>query len=251
MKVKNVLFGAVLLAASSIANAGLIMIDSFETDQGPVFATAGMTVTSSVTGAGILGGERDVVLHNFSPEIRAGQTELLVSFGELTFSAGSRVNAEFEIQWDGLDNSGDINTSGLGGVDFTSIEVMSFVTSVLFTDADGLFDVTFWTNKGVNGDDSYEADTILLSIPEVVEPRDAFFLASETALQGVNFADVGAIRVRGNVADEGVRVKSYDLTIDQVAAVEVSEPAMSSMFGFGLMAMAFLAIRRKTHIEKI
>lgn len=248
MKFRNALLAAVLLASSQIVNAAVIVIDDFSTNQGPIVAGAGQTTSNSVNGSGILGGERDLVLRNLSPLIPAGESELKVSFGELNFSAGSRVDAEFEIQWDGLDNgSTDINTAGLGGVDFTGIDFLSFVTSMIFSDANGYFDVSFWSNKGQS---VYEEDTIELTIPEVTESRDAFFLASETALQGVNFADVGAIRVRGNILgsespeQELTRAMSYDLTLDQVSAQEVSAPATASMFGLGLAMLAAGAFRR-------
>lgn len=241
MKVRNILLAVVMLFTVQAVNASVIVIDDFSTGQGPLTVGPGGFAADSVqSSAGdILGGERDIILRNLSPDILSGESELKVSFGELNFSAGSRVNAEFEIQWDGIDGSTAINTSGLGGVDFSGFDMLSFVTSMVFSDADGFFEVTFWSNQ----QDNYVEDTIALSIPEVPEARDAFFLATEDALANVNFADIGAIRVRGNTLnpETEVRAVSYDLTIDQVTAQEVSAPATASMFG---LALAMLAFRR-------
>lgn len=246
MRIKNLLAGFVVFASlcSVSVQAAPIIIDDFNTDQGRMSAAPGWMSVSTVRGAGILGGERDLILRNLSPDILSGESTLSVSNGELNFSAGSRVISQFEIQWDGKDGSNRIDRDGLGGVDFSQFDVISFITSIVFSDADAFFDISFWSNKG---NSRYRRDTITLEIPEVESERDAYFLSSAAGLSGVNFGDIGAIRVIGNVTSPVTRerVKSYDLTISEVKVHSVSAPLIASMFMFSIFGLFLLTRRRK------
>lgn len=243
MKIRNLLLGTVMaFGFTSVANAGLITIDDFSTDQGPISATVGNTIFDAVEGLGILGGERDLMLTNFASNSASSAATVQVDGGMFHLSSAPGVEAQFEFQWDGVDGSENINTYGLGGVDFTEVgSFISFVTNVAYSDFGSWFDVTFWSNGG----DTVE--TVALPTPGIDWPgRDAFFTSREFSL--TNFADIGAIRVRGNIVApggefEGSRVPSYDLQLNSVTAVP--EPTPIALLAAGLLGVAWAGRRNR------
>lgn len=238
MKFRNTL--AVLfigLCSMMTAQASVIaVIDDFTTSQGPLTATLSNTpVSDSVLGSGIIGGERDLSIEIFADDFNQGAT-VNVAFDNFFFSTGSGVEAQFTLQWDGADNSMDINPFGLGGINFADGADFSFVTYVVESDLNAWFDVTFWS--GTEG----TSETVVLPIPGVDAPgRDTFFTTS--LFTQTDFTNVGAIQVRGNVLspETQLRQRSYDLQLGQITAV--SEPAPILLSGLGLASL--LLLRRR------
>lgn len=92
-----------------------ILIDDFSTDQARLSVMSASTqgADNTIDGAGIIGGERDQQIFNFS-----GNTSGEVMGGSLVFSS---TNGEGFYIWDGNDDDGaNINRTGLGGVDLTN-----------------------------------------------------------------------------------------------------------------------------------
>jgi hypothetical protein len=238
MKFRNIIAGSVLLLVSAFsANASVIKtIDDFSTSQGPISATLTTPGFSSVSGTGIIGGERDLLLEVFADNFSQGATTN-VAGNNFFFSSGSGVESQFTIQWDGVDGSSAINPFGLGGVDFGTSS-FSFITSVIESDLNAWFDVTFWS--GAQG----TSETVELPIPGVSAPgRDTFFLTDLFTF--TDFTNVGAIQVRGNILSpiDQLRQRSYDLQLSGVTAVEVGAPATLGVLSAGLLGL--LVMRRK------
>lgn len=105
--------------------AHAVVIDTFETDHPAISRTApadtGTRVDTWVSGAGILGGERELTL-TLNPTIADG-TSLSADVSSGTYNlnkdstAGSFSYAY--IVWDGADATGTVDPTGLGGVDLT------------------------------------------------------------------------------------------------------------------------------------
>lgn len=229
MKIRHTLMAAVLAVASFASTASVIeVIDDFSTAQGPLTVFEGDSDFSSVTGSGILGGERDLMITNFVDEFNQGAS-VNVTADNFFFNSGSGNESQFTIQWDGADNSMAVNPFGLGGVDLGA-GAITFVTSIVEADLDAFFDVTFWS--GANG----TAETVELPIPGVDAPgRDAFFASS--LFTNTDFTNIGAIQVRGNIIspDTGDRVRAYDLQLGEVTAVSAPSVIAFSAFALGIM----------------
>ena len=255
MKFKHIMLGSILaLSMTSIANANIIVIDDFSVNQGPItIGGTNATTTNnpefnSVLG-NMLGGERDLQLFNINDPDDNGATIKVFNDGFI-MSTGLGTEAQFTIQWDGIDGTYDANgdyvsggemidIDGLAdingnGIHFSDGELISFVTYVMAADLDAFFDVTFWSIGG-----NSLGETQVLPIPGVLSPgRDAFFLS--TLFTDTDFSNIGAIQVRGNVSPTpgGNVIANYDLKLGSVTAV--SEPGtlavlLSGMFGL-LMA---------------
>tara|TARA_B000000565_G_scaffold255758_1_gene237495 strand:+ start:29588 stop:30298 length:711 start_codon:yes stop_codon:yes gene_type:complete len=235
MKMKSLLLGAVLaMGITTSANAGMITIDDFSDDQGPMVVMQGQTLFSSVLGS-MIGGERDLEITSVVDEFNQGAS-VNVAADNFFFSSGAGNESMFTIQWDGVDGSNAINPFGLGGLDLTAIgNPIKFITTIIESDLNAWFDVTFWS--GPNG----TAETVELPIPGVNRPgRDAFFLSRE--FSNTDFTNIGAIQVRGNIAspDTGLMQRSYDLQLGGVTAVP--EPGSLAL---ALLAVLGIAVRRR------
>ena len=246
---------ALLLAVALLSsNVYATTIDLFDHDQGPLVATVGETIFNSVSGTGILGGYRDVVVSNYSGLNAGSSATLQVDYSNLTFSADSTVEASFWIQWDGNDNSASVNTTGLmdsfgNGKDLTG---SSFETETLFADENYLFDIEVWWDQGT------KSEKVTLLGPGTEDYNNPLLAhLSCSVFDFADLTDVTALVVGGNVsapADylnliggsddivEGTVVPAFDVTIGSIQTVQVPEPATAAMF---LLGIAGLAASRK------
>jgi len=107
------LVGLGLLAGTG--RAGAILIDDFSTDQMVIWLGGLGSASSQVSGAGILGGERDMevtVVSNVGVIMAASLDTL--NYAHAFTSEGTGL-----IVWDGPDGAATLDPTGLGGVDFT------------------------------------------------------------------------------------------------------------------------------------
>ena len=256
MKIAKVLLASVMLLTLSVANAGIITIDTFDTDQQTISAKVGETVFSSVNGAGILGGYRDLVVTNYGALNPDYTASIGVAHGNMSFSAGSTVEASFWMQWDGDDNSASVDTDGLMGTDERGINLIddgltSFMTETVFADANYLFDVEVWWDRGRQS----ERVTILgPGHSDYMNPHNAFL--NFDVFEFADLTDVTALVVGGNVAapaeyfdyiggdplEIGHRVRSFDVTVGSITAVP--EPHSVGLMGLLLVGMAVRSQRK-------
>ncbi|MCB9436685.1 MAG: DUF11 domain-containing protein [Anaerolineales bacterium] len=180
----------------NIAEAATITIDGFDTDQATLDLVhpggTGSTTGSTVTGGGMLGGERDVRLTLNSGIVPGNGVHTTTAGGFFSYGQDPTANGSVQIQWDGVD--GDFNTlnaTGLGGVDLTGGGTSdAFIMGVLFDDLAIDVAIEVYTDAG-------NASTRTLSLP------GSIFVATEVAIPfssftptlggGANFGNVGAI----------------------------------------------------------
>lgn len=260
MKFIKVCAVAALALAASVASAGPeLVVDDFNIDQGPITVSgsvAGGAVSSgwqAVSGAGILGGSREMQVvktaGNSSQAISAN-----VSDSVLNYSVDSLAKGTGYLRWDGAAD----NAAGFGlGANLSPYNDIHFL--VQFSDAGYVFEVGFYTDANTYSVFRSIADSVGdVSTGAIwASPNDFAFPLSVfntpfgdplvdsrymTCGTGgcVDFANVGAIQM---VIDPFAQRTALDLTLDKVSVV--SEPT-SAMLGFvGLGALLGLR-RRKT-----
>lgn len=200
-----------LLVAPFPASAQII-IDSFATNQAPLtltFPPAGTTASSSASGAGILGGERDLSI-NLTAGVIAGNTmSATVSSGFYSYSQDATISGTGTIQWDGTDGSATVNPTGLGGVDLTQGGTQdAILIGTFFDDLPVNVTVEVFTDAG-------NASTATLALPGLIFSATNFAIPyssfTTTLGAGANFTNVGAI-----VLTLGSNVTAPDVVLDFV-----------------------------------
>ncbi len=184
----------VLAAARHPAAAQSISIDTFNTNQASLSLTyppSGTSTSSSVSGAGILGGERDVQV-NLTGGVIAGNTmSAVVSSGFFSYSQDATIAGNALVQWDGTDGSTGLNATGLGGVDLTVGGTQDgLLLNTFFDDLPVNVNITVYTDAGNASKMSFVMPGLLFSSTNFVIPYNSFvtFLGA-----GADFANVGAV----------------------------------------------------------
>jgi len=222
---RTLIYAASLLIASATP-AFAFVIDDFDTGDG-TFTDAladGITVTGSMDGSGILGGQRDIIVNNFSQRSGTGDATLSVANGFLNASSAAGVEADFTIQWDGTADGGspDFDVDGLGSIDFLAAS-NGFNIDLDFSDINSRFDITSCSNAGAI---CLSASFDFLGFPD---GGTRFIGWDDPAFDpSVDFSDISAFQTEifGDVA--------FDLIIDEVVTNEVPAPGAPMLLGLGL-----------------
>jgi len=131
------IFAIAAFAQTATENEVKTRIDTFETDTPTIIiliptggaSGAGLTSSQYVSGAGILGNERDLTLI-----VESGDQNLVLTTGvsDRVYTAATPNGARGVsiLTLDGVDGSPNINYNGLGGADFTTGDAFAFITQI-------------------------------------------------------------------------------------------------------------------------
>lgn len=221
---KLALAAALLLGVTGIASATLI--DDFSTDQARLVleaATAG-TLSSSVSGPGILGDWRDLTIT--TPGLDGGPTDqdvrAGVSFGSLNIANDPGVSSIVTVAWDGAGVGAGAAGLGAAGDLSTSIAILANVISAdLNVTID--FDLTDVNNVVSNASKTVSAGLVTFA------KSDFTGLADWSQLRSI------VMTVNGPAA--------YDVQIELVEGSDVPEPATLFLSGGVLLALGLFRKR--------
>ena len=185
---------SVLVTAPARVAAQSITIDDFSTNQPALtlaYPPAGTSASSSASGGGILGGERDVQI-NLTGGTIPGTISAGVSGGLFTYSQDATITGNGLVQWDGADGSPALNVTGLGGIDLTVGGTQDgLLLNVFFDDVVTPVVITVYTDAG-------NASALTVTLPGSIFATSTNFVLpyssfTTTLGAGANFANVGAI----------------------------------------------------------
>lgn len=270
---------AVALAALSFGvisaptQAATIWIDTFETAQltggGDLFTDkvaaagdTGVTITSgvgsSVSGAGILGGNRDLyvsMLHDPSPST-TDRTEAGVDAGTFRFNNTTGVKGRGQIQWDGAEATAAIDHTGLGGIDLTDGGLNTdFALDIVFADAGFNFSITVytsatqWTTVALVANEHLSPITTLIPFSAFTNPGLCGFsnlaigVKLITCAAGNNVASMTSVGAIVADIDRFGETAAFDFELDGAKAVP--EPGVLGLLGIGMLGLAAVVARRR------
>src|SRR6266545_2874536 len=205
-------FLVALLAVPVAGAAQSITIDSFTTNQASLsltFPPAGTSASSSVSGAGILGGERDLEINLTAGVIAGNGMSAVVGSGFFSYSQDATISGTGRIQWDGTDGSATLNPTGLGGLDLTAGGSQdAFVLDFTFDDLPVDVVIEVFSDAGNASSLTLTTPGLIFSTTNFVVPYSAF----TTSLgAGADFSNVGAI-----VLTLGSSITAPDVVIDDI-----------------------------------
>lgn len=197
-----VLFGVVSIRLAQAVSGS---VDAFDIDQADVVVTCtapappppmpctnpGATNASVMTGAGILGGEREIQVTLLGGSNNGSDVIGSVSSGSFTLDSGATLDTSTLITWDGTDGDPNnaLNPTGLGGVDLTNGGLDdAFLAQGVFSDQPFELVITVYTTAG-------QFSTLTRSFPDIPIPNNFAFLFTDFVPTGggADFSNVGAI----------------------------------------------------------
>lgn len=258
---KNLLYlttATVVLGAGS-AQAASFTIDSFEEPTGdtPQFVFVGLIAdgadqfpfSEAPTGGspftGAVGGYRDLSLEDVGGDTDFDSAAGIVdgTAGTLAYFNGPGVFSTLKTQWDGQDNSPNLNITGLGGVDITQNGLLRAI-AIKFRSADQQLMATL---------DVYDLDGNLsqatFTFPQNIANRELFFafdaqafadLGNKSKVQfdnAIDFTRVGAIQLTLTGSPSDTLALDTELEFIRSVDIQVPEPTVSL---FGLAGVSLL-----------
>lgn len=215
---------AAVLSLPSVASA--LLIDDFSAAQSLQASVSGGTeVTSSVAGAGILGGERDLYLL-----LTTGSSATIdVSSGSASYAEVDASDSQLYVSWDGADNSAVIDQIGLGGIDLTAGGSQNALSVQILLNNQPAANLGFLAHTSAS-----EYSIIYFSAPSGASTQTIPFADFvPLAGTGADFANIGALSF---FSDPGVAGQSVQLGAIQTAATP--EPGSGSLLLLGLLGLA-------------
>ncbi len=205
-------------------NVSGVMIDSFQTDTGPVTdSTAdGNSDSGAFTSATSLGGELDFVA-TLVEELGTdpGSVSISTTGGQLAINSATNSRGVFELTWDGIDSNGATNANALGGVDLTSL-AGSFGQGICLT---GFVPTTAFTSLVVTVQSTDGATSSATLLSSVTNAANDFYVPftglnsdgvgfTQTTNGGADFTDVSSVKLEVRATTFGL-----DATLDSFGVV--------------------------------
>jgi hypothetical protein len=185
---------SILIAhAAATGPAWAITIDDFTTSQATqtLIYPADTTSSSSVSGTGILGGERDIEVDLTGGSTVGNSISAGVAGGIFSQSQDATISGISRIVWDGTDGSPTVNPTGLGSIDLTTGGTEdAFLINVASSDSTFSATLAVWSDASHASTLSFQLQGPVASPTLFVIPYAAF---SPLVGTGANFAQVGAI----------------------------------------------------------
>jgi hypothetical protein len=164
-----------------------IVVDTFETNQGPVVLNmAPGSVDSFQDGAGILQTERNIRVTGAS--VAGGAISANVTGGQLTVTRPSGSSGGIDVWWDGNNSSTSVDPVGLGGVDLTAGGLTGFAISTSSSNSTALEMLLVVYTDSVN------ISSVFFTLPAGAATLEIPFAHFELIWgAGATFTNVGAI----------------------------------------------------------
>jgi hypothetical protein len=247
---KDVTLSLAAMCFAGLAHSSAMIIDNFEAgedivrdttldDSACVFGTqVGNGCFASQIDPSILGGERDIFISKLAggSNFDGAQVSINLATTRLSLSADSEVAATSTLTYDGIDGSNAVNTTGLGGEDFTDGGLITaFSFSIFNSDADYNFNINVWDELGNLFDDAsagYSRQFLATGDNDGGKNVIPFAL-----FDGFDFTSVGAFQIEIDPSGEATAV---DIAVDRVA---VAEPTTLALLSLGLVGLGIT--RRK------
>lgn len=229
-KISTLMGVGAALAAGAVGHAAVVSIDDFSLAQTAI-QIGPNDGKSAVSGAGPIGGSREVTISNTDPTDEEFETIFGVSnvSGTARFDSGAGILSTFVVDWDGLAD-GSFDSMGLGGISLLGASGSNNRISFGANFVDGISAVSFtiWDVIG----NSATSSAINVSSAGVFSVAFAQFA-------GVDLGAVGAIRMTVENMTEAA-----DLRLDFVQADPIPVPGAVVLFGTALVGFG-AAMRRR------
>jgi hypothetical protein len=230
IRVKSIL-AAVCLAAGASEPSSALVIDDFETGAQSLSADSIADASGVAAGAGMVGGERDVILNQTSGSGEVDLTVDALDDGLLVVDAESGTTGAAAVFWDGVDGNPFGGQNLVLGLDLTAGGANALVIHVVSNASEATVQFNLYTTQT-------DTVSLLAVIPGgIVAPTTVTLLFSGASTIGEgDLSDVNAIEMDLQPSGEA----GLDLALELVETATVPEPAA----GLLLLAAGACARRR-------